>query len=464
MSVNTKLVYDGLIHLRWVAGDRFIYSDTDSTSRPDTYEFSLGNHNLRCLTCSQPSGAQEGELSPSGEFLAFRQPGLGIDMEIFLMNMQTGETHKLSLLGRELYWAPDGDKLFVISTIEGSSDLWIVPIDSRRGAQKGDPRRLTTAVSLSEISPSPAGDRAVGCLSASTSNLWIFPTDVGPITSLDMGQQVTTGLSQDRSARWMPNGSTIVYLSDRRGEPQLWTLELGLAQSVRLAEEIAFWPVVSPDGRWIAFGVIEKDGTAFTHVMRPDGSDLHLMHPNLRAEYPFVDATDWSKDGRHIAFHTNIDGEYLLGVAVMEPETGMASEVRLIGVKGGIPLWSPEGSHLVYQRTAEDNKPDLYVTTVDGDNIYRLTNDSAEEWLAGWSSNPSSIYYGRVVDRGDKALYRVAMDASGRPTSAPELWIAPTQGIRIRQRLDFHGTRALGAVYEARSDICLIEFDMSSSK
>lgn len=464
VGVNTMLVHESLLHLRWADGDRLIYSDTDPASRADTYEFSLGDQNLRCLTRSQPNGAHEGELSPSGEFLAFRQPWLGLDAEIFVQNMQRGETHKLSLLGRELYWAPDGETLFVISTREGSRDLWAVAIDSRNGAQRGDPSRLTTAVSLSELSFSPTGNLAVGCMSTSTSKIWVFPTNVGPITGLDLGEQITTGLSQEHSALWMPNGSTIVYTSDRRGEEQLWTQELDSGQPVRLGKEIGGWPIVFPDGRWLAFSIMEEDGTDFTHVMRPDGSNLHLLHPNLRAEYPFVTATDWSRDGRHIAFHTQVDGEWLLGVAVMEPETGMASEVRLIGVKGGIPLWSPEGSHLVYQRTDEDNKPDLYVTTPDGDDIYRLTDDPAPEWLAGWSADPSFIYYGRLTDRGDKALYRVAMDASGRPTSAPELWIAPEQGIYVRQRLDFHGNRALGAVYEARSDICLVEFDMTSSK
>jgi Tol biopolymer transport system component len=230
-----------------------------------------------------------------------------------------------------------------------------------------------------------------------------------------------------------------------------------------LSEESAIFPIVSPDGRWIAFSVIEEDGSEFTHVMRPDGSDLHLLHPNLPVEYPFITATDWSKDGRHIAYHTQIDGEWLLGVAAMEPESGSASEVRLIGVKGGIPFWSPDGAHLVYQRS-EDEKPDLYVTTANGDDIYRLTDDPAHEWLAGWSSNPSFIYYGRITETGDKDVYRIAMDDSARPKSDPEFWMAFTKPTRLRQFLDFHNDRALGAIVELGSDICLIEFEMTLSR
>ena len=158
-----------------------------------------------------------------------------------------------------------------------------------------------------------------------------------------------------------------------------------------------------------------------------------------------------------------INGEWLLGVAAIELESGTASEIRLIGVKGKIPFWSPDGGHLVYQNI-EDEQPDLYVTTIDGDDIYRLTDDSAPEWLAGWSSTPSFIYYGRMEENGDKLVYRIAMDEAGRPKSDPELWMALPQSIRLRQFLDFHDDRALGAIEDMGSDICLIEFEMTSSR
>jgi len=463
VDVEPKLVQESRLHLRWVEGDRLIFGNSDATRRADTYEYSLGERSLRCLTCSQPDGAHLGELSPSGEFLAFLEPLLGADFEILVQNMQTEETHSLSLAGREICWAPDGNSLFVISSLDGSWDIWNVAIDSRSGTQKGDPRRLTTAVSLSGISFNPAGDRAVGQLSATTSSLWIFPTNAGPITGLDMGEQVTTRLSNENHARWMPDGTNIVYGSDRRGEDQIWMQEPGTGQPVRLSEEMGKFPIVSPDGKWVAYSTMGKDGGFTTHVVRPDGSDLHALYSDLSEEYPFIVSTDWSKDGRHIVYHTQINGEWLLGVATIEPESGTASEMGLIGVTGGIPFWSPDGRHLVYQGTV-DEKPDLHVATIDGDDTYRLTHDPAEEWLAGWSAKPSFIYYGRMEENGDKLVYRIAMDDTGRPKSDPELWMEFPQPIRLGQFLDFHNDRALGAILDMGSDICLIEFEKTSSR
>jgi serine/threonine protein kinase len=459
VDVDPGLVELSLLHLRWVEGDRLIFGNRDVASRADTYEFSLRDRSLRCLTCSQPNGAFRGELSPSGEFLAFVAPLLGTDVEILVQRVDAEETHSLSLLGRQVCWAPDGESLFVISTLEGSWDLWTVAIDSRSGAQKGEPRRLTSGASLSDISFSPTGDRALGDRHAGSSGIWVFPTNEGRITSLDTGERVASG----EAARWMPSGAKIVYQSGRRGEQQVWTRELGSGRPVRLSEGFGGYPIVSPDGRWIAYGAMDKDGRLTTHVVRPGGSDLHPLYSEVPEEYTLILSTDWSKDGRHIAYHTVINGEWMLGVAAIQLESGTVSEMGLIGVKGSIPFWSPAGGHLVYQRT-EDEKPDLYVTTVDGDDIYRLTDDPAKEWVAGWSSKPSFIYYGRMEENGDKDVYRIAMDDTGRPKSDPELWMAFPPPIRLGQYLDFHNDRALGRIDDPASYICLIEFEKTSSR
>jgi len=461
VDVDYTLISEGLLHLRWVEGDRLIFGNQDAGTRYDTYEYSLVDRSLRCLTASQPDGAFHGELSRSGsgEFLAFIQPVLGIDAEVFVQSMETEETHSLSLPGSQVCWAPDGESLFVISTRDGNEDLWNVAIDSRSGAQVGEPRRLTSGVSMSGISFNPTGDRALGNRHGGEFGQWVFPTNAGPITNLDLGERVASG----ENARWMPDGTKIVYESTRRGARQIWTQDLDSGLPVRLSEEMGGLPIVSPDGRWIAYGTMNKDGRITTHVVHPDGSDLHPLYSELPEEYGVFLSKDWSKDGRHIAYHAVIDGEWLLGVATVESESGTVSEMGLIGVEGSTPLWSPEGSHLVY-KFIEEEKPDIYVVTIDGEEIYRLTDDSADERLAGWSAEPSFIYYSRWAENGDSDVYRIAMDDKGRPTSDPEVWMDFPRSIYLRQQLDFHGNRALGGINEPTNYICLLEFEVSSSR
>ena len=69
-----------------------------------------------------------------------------------------------------------------------------------------------------------------------------------------------------------------------------------------------------------------------------------------------------------------------------------------------------------------------------------------------------------MEENGDKLVYRIAMDDAGRPKSDPELWMAFPQPIRLRQFLDFDNDRALGAIIDMGSDICLIEFEMTAAR
>jgi hypothetical protein len=47
-----------------------------------------------------------------------------------------------------------------------------------------------------------------------------------------------------------------------------------------------------------------------------------------------------------------------------------------------------------------------------------------------------------------------------KPNTTPELWMAFSGRTRLRQVVDSHSGRAVGAIVEESSDICLIEFDI----
>jgi dipeptidyl aminopeptidase/acylaminoacyl peptidase len=84
---------------------------------------------------------------------------------------------------------------------------------------------------------------------ASTSTIWLVPTDGGA------PRQLTGGPKHDRHPRFSPDGSQLLFESDRSGENQLWVLELGggeARQLTTIATE-ASTGVWSPDGKSIAF-------------------------------------------------------------------------------------------------------------------------------------------------------------------------------------------------------------------
>jgi Tol biopolymer transport system component len=83
-------------------------------------------------------------------------------------------------------------------------------------------------------------------------------------------------------------------------------------------------------------------------------------------------APDWAPDGKRIAFVRGPD----LWIAKADG----SNAVRVIGGPGmaGDPAWSPDGRSIVFwsdRASAEATKGDLYITSVDGESVERLTNE-----------------------------------------------------------------------------------------
>ncbi|HET8550206.1 MAG TPA: S9 family peptidase, partial [Bryobacteraceae bacterium] len=81
------------------------------------------------------------------------------------------------------------------------------------------------------------------------SNLWIVTPD---------GKErrpMTSGRYRDTSPVWSDDSSTITFVSDREGSPQIWRLWLDTGHIAKLTN-LTSAPTnlaVSPDGKWIAF-------------------------------------------------------------------------------------------------------------------------------------------------------------------------------------------------------------------
>ena len=460
LSVKHQLANNGLFFVQWVDTDRIIYSDTDANGRPDVYEYRMDTGETRCLTISTPGGAHRGRINNRGTHLLYVRPLLGVDVEILVQDLQTGEVHTMPLAGRVARWSADGQTLLIISTMDGTWDLWSQDVDLVTGDARGEPRRLTSALSLSDLSLSPDGLRAIATQGRNRTNIWSLPTNTGPLSDIRLGEQLTDDDFNHSWARWLPDGTGFLEVSDRRGSMNVWKVGLTDGGRSRLNEEHIGAPFPSPDGRWIVCYLAEDDGTGFPYLMRPDGSGFRELAPSLREQFTFVVVTDWSINGRHLLFHTRIDDEWKVGILTLDEDAGIVSNVRVLPFRGGIPFWSPDGRFIVFQRT-EDGQPDLYVSNFEGNDVYRLTNDATQEWVCGWEDSPSRIYY---KNGEDDTAYRVAMDSNGRPESDPEIWIQGSRSLVVRQFLDFRNGRAIGPMHESNSDLWLLEFEAKSTE
>jgi Tol biopolymer transport system component len=154
-------------------------------------------------------------------------------------------------------------------------------------------------------------------------------------------------------------------------------------------------PVLSPDGRWIAF----RRGYHELWLIGADGA----REQRLRLATGFISGIVWSPDSIRLAVLER-DG---LAIVDRRNRTGRILVPRQLEVNLGSPSFSPEGTRLAYSRV-DSTGGDVYVVAIGGGKARRLTTNR-RSFDPVWG--PSSIAFSRFGPKGD--IWIVRADGSG---------------------------------------------------
>jgi dipeptidyl aminopeptidase/acylaminoacyl peptidase len=121
-------------------------------------------------------------------------------------------------------------------------------------------------------------------------------------------------------------------------------------------------PVLSPDGRWAVFSVMEpaydaEKQTTNLWIVATDG----LSEPRrLTASRGSESGAAWSPDGERLAFSTRRDGDETAQIYVLDLARGGEAH-RVTGMPTGArsPRWSPDGQSILFTTTLYRDAPDL---------------------------------------------------------------------------------------------------------
>lgn len=227
-------------------------------------------------------------------------------------------------------------------------------------------------------------------------------------------RRLTTDPALDYNPVFSPDGRWVVFCSERRGNPDLYALDLKNPDSPpRLLTNSAAMedaPSFSPDGKRLVF-VSSRDGNADIFVMpfRPDVADAKDQAVNLTRHKGGDFHPAFSPDGKQIAFSSDRDGYRESEIYVMQADGSSVRRVTHSPGWDGSPAWSRDGKWLYFysQRKA-------------GPGIYRIKPDGSGESVifAGPALSPAVAPNGRVAftvkEDGRWRIFSVAGDGTDK--------------------------------------------------
>ena len=249
----------------------------------------------------------------------------------------------------------------------------------------------------------------------------------------------------DAGPMWTPDGSRVVFLSDRNGALGLWSVSVAEG---RVQGEPAL--VQANASQMSPFGFSRNGGVHYS--LPSDASDLLVGEIDLEAgrllteavpvvsQYGRPDANqrpDWSPDGRYLAYVARAPSPAARGgplrVVVRDMETGREREMSQgFQTLGTAPKWRPDGKTLlVYGIPADGPVGTMQLNVADG-SASRLDN----LWTGGceypqWSTTSDEVWCAvedgavrRQINSGEeKGRVEFARTGANAPLSGDGRWL-----------------------------------------
>jgi serine/threonine protein kinase len=285
---------------------------TEGTPR-DLVVSALDGSSTRTLVRDVPAGDSERPAwSPDGRWLSYSRWELFGPINLWLVDVGTGETHQVTPFTDSTQgigshaWLPDSRHLVVTyeTVYEGSVVAWgtLGILDTTEGSIARVAVRI--GQNLHDLSVSSDGTRLLATLTRRRNEVWKVPNTPDPDAN---GRAAARVLDSTYGAGWTfvsRDETTLLYSSRGRN---LWTapLDRGAApgQITALPTGGATHSSLSPDGSSVAF-ISSGKGPSDLWVQKVDGSGLRQLTADASSESWPV----WSPDGSWIVFSSTRGG------------------------------------------------------------------------------------------------------------------------------------------------------------
>ena len=335
-------------------------------------------------------------ISPAGNFVAFAWEGEGGDnFDIYIRSIDGNSLQRLTddaAAEHAPAWSPDGQRIAFVRVLDGKREIIVLP------ALGGPEQRLF------EAGPECGVPRfGVGC-----------------------------GLS------WTPDGKHLVFgdrsAAERRSAIYLYSLEDGKKRQLTHppANLRDTQPVVSPDGRYLAF--VRENPSVDGNVFLQKLEQLQVVGEPTQLTFDrLVQAFDWTQDSRSVIHDGGFWEIGLWRVAV----AGGAPEPVLLNISARRPSVARSGVGMVYQNMVIES------------NIWELPTPSSP------NRQPSGdVTYRAIASTVQDTDMRFSPDGTriafnSRRSGHSELWVSNRDGSQPNRLTNFEAGRVGGPSWTA---------------
>ncbi|HEX5152366.1 MAG TPA: S41 family peptidase [Parafilimonas sp.] len=198
------------------------------------------------------------------------------------------------------------------------------------------PHSINITEYIESIALSPKGERVV--ISA-RGDIFSAPAEKGSTRNLTHSSD-----AHDKFPRWSPDGSKVVFISDKSGEEEIWT--------------------------------VAQDGLSAPQQLT-SGNNVQRYAP------------EWSSDGKKIAFSDKDGKVYILTIAtkkiiqVADAPRGQVNDYE----------WSPKGNYLAFSYDGNNNFSSVYVYDVNNNKLNRVTDSMFNSYNPSFDPSGDYLYF-----------------------------------------------------------------------
>ncbi|MDQ2747804.1 MAG: hypothetical protein M3T96_11165, partial [Acidobacteriota bacterium] len=273
-----------------------------------------------------------------------------------------------------LAWNPDGEKLFFTSFRQTNQlGLWEISIN-------GDKPRLipTGSKKLADLAIAPDGKTIAFVEETADENIWEIAPDQSP-------KPIIRSTRADHSEQFSPDGSLIVFVSDRTGNDEVWIADADGKNQRQLTDSktAAGSPRFSPDSKSIVCDVqIAGKGVVFI-VSVNGGTPRRLTAPGSNNFLPA-----WSADGKEIFFVSDRGGDNQM----WKMSAGDEAAAVQITKQGAFEMFAaPDGKTIIYSKGV--GKFGLWQVGVDGADEKPIPELAEVGALRSWFVGQKGVYF-----------------------------------------------------------------------